>query len=107
SWLEGIEVGRLIGEKAQELGAKHGLSAADSVHLASAIHSGAKMLFAWDRNWMNRFPDGQCEGVELCEPFWPDVLPLAAQAQPGPDPALASLQYVPRIPPPVPTMGDS
>src|SRR5688572_3680085 len=41
-WIEPLELGRSVGEKAQELGAIHSLSAADSVHLASAVLSGAK-----------------------------------------------------------------
>ena len=55
-WIESIELGREVAEKAQELGAKYGVKPPDCVHLASAMLSSAKVLFAWDNPWFSLFP---------------------------------------------------
>src|SRR5262249_47184123 len=75
-WIEPIELGRSVAEKAQTLGAIYGINPGDAVHLPSAIMGGAKMLLAWDRGWLNRIPEGICEGVRILEPFWTGALPL-------------------------------
>jgi predicted nucleic acid-binding protein len=74
-WIEPVELGREIAEKAQTLGAIYGILPGDAVHLASAILSGSKLLMAWDKPFLAAFPTGECEGVRILEPFWEGAIP--------------------------------
>ena len=76
-WIQLIEVDRAIGEKAQELGAKYGMSPTDAIHLASAISEHCNVLLLWDKpTFLARVRDNPCEGVHLMEPYWEGVTPM-------------------------------
>ena len=75
-WILPIEVGREVGEKAQELGAIYGMNPADAIHLASAILAGWNVLLVWDKpTFLMKLPEGSrpdirvVEGLEVLEPY--------------------------------------
>ena len=77
-WIVPIEVGRLVGEKAQELGAMYGISPTDAIHLASAILGGCAVLLVWDKqSFFLKLPEGTqpdirvVEEVQILEPYLP------------------------------------
>ena len=65
-----IEVSREIGEKAQILGAQHGIYPMDAIHLATAVQHGCDVLLVWDKPFSSRFQDAPVEGVRVIEPYW-------------------------------------
>lgn len=70
-WLVPIEVNREVAEKAQELGAKFGMSPTDAMHLASAILWNCNVLMVWDKGrFSSLFKSGPYEGVHVLEPYW-------------------------------------
>ena len=70
SFIQTIDVTRPIAEMAQELGAEHGMSPIDTIHLATAIWNGCDVLFVWDKRFSRRFEDGPIGGVTVTEPYW-------------------------------------
>lgn len=75
-WILPIEVGRLVGEKAQELGALYGMSPTDAIHLASAIIGGCNVLLVWDKpTFLSKLPQGPLpegklvEELQVLEPY--------------------------------------
>lgn len=62
-----VELDRIVGFKARQLGQELSLKPADAVHLASAIHGGADVFLTGD----NRFPTGTfVEGVWVGHPYY-------------------------------------
>ena len=70
-----IDVTREIAEKAQELGAEYGITAIDSIHLATAIWWGCDVLLVWDKPFSQHFENSLIEGVRVAEPYWEGQLP--------------------------------
>jgi len=71
AWLVPVELGRLVAEKAQTLGASYGMNPPDAVHLASAILAGCNVLMVWDKGrFSNLFSTGPVEGVYVLEPYF-------------------------------------
>jgi predicted nucleic acid-binding protein len=75
-WIVPIEVGRLVGEKAQQIGATYGMFPTDAIHVASAIIAGCNVLLVWDKpTFLSRLPQGsqphirEIEGVQVLEPY--------------------------------------
>ena len=75
-WIVPIEGSRLVGEKAQELGALYGLNPGDAIHVASAIVAGCNVLLVWDKpTFLERLPDGpqddikQVDDLLVLEPY--------------------------------------
>jgi predicted nucleic acid-binding protein len=84
-WIVPIELGRLIGEKAQSLGAQYGMNPGDAVHLASAIVAECNVLLVWDkRTFLNKLPPSTdpsvrfVEGVSILEPYWEGLAPTTS-----------------------------
>lgn len=76
-WIVPIEIGRVVAEKAQELGATYGMSPTDAIHLASAIVAGCNVLMVWDkRKFSDLFRSNSCEGVHILEPYWEGIIPM-------------------------------
>ena len=70
-WIYLIEVNREIGEKAQDIGAKYGITPLDAIHLASAIWWQCNVFLVWDKHSLTKkIPDCQIEGVYIIEPYW-------------------------------------
>lgn len=69
SFIQTIDVTREIAEMAQELGAEHGISPIDAIHLATAIWNGCDVLFVWDKRFSGRFESGPIGGVTITEPY--------------------------------------
>ena len=74
-WILPIEVGREVGEKAQELGVIYGVNPQDAIHIASALIADCNVLLVWDKpTFLNRLPEGSrpeikvVEGLEVLEP---------------------------------------
>jgi len=80
-WIIPVEVSRAVAEKAQELGAAHGMSPTDAIHLASAIITqGCIVLMVWDKGtFSGKFQSGPVEGVHVLEPYFEGLAP----PQPG------------------------
>jgi len=77
-WIYPIEVNREIAEKAQELGATYSIWPMDAIHVASAIWWQCNTLLVWDkRTLFNKIPNGQIEGVRICEPYWEGTTKIA------------------------------
>ena len=62
-------VTREIAERAQILGAQHGIWPMDAIHLATAIQLQCDVLLAWDKSFSSKFQDGPIEGVRVLEPY--------------------------------------
>ncbi len=82
AWIVPIEVGRLVAEKAQELGAQYDISTQDAIHLASAIIAGCDALLIWDKAFLSKFPIRDAtnavrivENIILTEPYWQGLKP--------------------------------
>lgn len=78
-----IEVSREVGERAQVIGATYNLSPMDSIHVASAIEWNCDVLLAWDKQTLlNKFPNGEIDGVRILEPFWEGIIPMGGSDVP-------------------------
>ncbi|MCR6713134.1 MAG: PIN domain-containing protein [Demequina sp.] len=60
-----VDVSIAVARKAGELRVKHSLKTWDAVHLATAIVANVDVVIVRD----HRFPDGDCEGVYVSEPY--------------------------------------
>ena len=69
-YIQPIEVNREIGEKAQRLGAKYGISPMDAIHLATAIWWECDVFLYWDKALAAALGPGPIENVVLAEPYW-------------------------------------
>ena len=69
SFIQTADVTREIAEKAQELGAAHGLTPIDAIHLATAILLGCDVLLVWDKRFSQRFEGRPVEGLIVTEPY--------------------------------------
>ena len=69
-FIQPIDVTREIAEKAQELGAEHGINPIDAIHLATAIWWGCDVLLVWDKRFSQPFEGETLEGVRVTEPYW-------------------------------------
>ena len=69
-WVE-LDLARAV--QARHLARDHSLKPGDAVHLASAIHGRADVLFRYD----DRFTvNSALAGLEVCEPYWYGTPPL-------------------------------
>lgn len=101
-WIIPIEVGRAVAEKAQELGARFGMSPTDAVHLASAVLAGCNVLMVWDKGrFSGLFKDAPFEGVHVLEPYWEGVTPMAVNRPAPPGPGTSQGALSPPPPPPL------
>ncbi|WP_327047010.1 PIN domain-containing protein [Microbispora sp. NBC_01189] len=64
--LVSVEFSRGVGLKAREIAYTYRLKTPDAIHVASAIHAGAEVLFTRDGQMRGR---GRIEGVLICEPY--------------------------------------
>lgn len=69
-FIQPIDVTREIAEKAQELGAEHGINPIDAIHLATAIWWRCDVLLVWDKRFSQHFEGDPLEGVRVTEPYW-------------------------------------
>ena len=69
SFIQTIDVTREIAEMAQELGAEHGMSPIDAIHLATAVWNGCDVLLVWDKRFSRRFEGSPIGGVTVMEPY--------------------------------------
>lgn len=69
-FIQPIDVTREIAEKAQQLGAEHGINPIDAIHLATAIWWKCDVLLVWDKQFSRRFENDPIEGVRVLEPYW-------------------------------------
>ena len=69
-FVQPIDVTREIAEKAQELGAEHGINPIDAIHLATAIWWRCDVLLVWDKRFSQHFEGDPLEGVRVTEPYW-------------------------------------
>lgn len=112
-WIVGIEVGRIVGEKARLIGQRYDIKPPDAVHIASAILAKCNVLLVWDKpSFFNRLPPGpadgirEVEGVQVLEPYWEGLRPMPMPARRA-ESVAATLEAVeasaPKAPePPVP-----
>lgn len=61
-----VEVDVTLALEARKLARAYGLRPGDAVHLASAIRGEADQVLRWDGKW----PEGEYEGVVVCDPHW-------------------------------------